>query len=423
MKNQESLENFSRLVRHFILTSTTAAGSGHPTSSLSAVELMVVLMFSEFFKFDIKHPENSNNDRLIFSKGHASPLFYSLWAAADGFPAEELQTLRKFGSRLEGHPTMEFPFTEVITGSLGQGLSVGLGMAINAMYLDKLPYKTYVLLGDSEMAEGSNWEALQLASHYKLSNLIGILDVNRLGQRGETMLGHDVETYEKRISAFGWHTIVVDGHNLQEVYNAYVSAEKSTTPSMIIAKTLKGKGISFIENKDNWHGKALSQDELKMALEELGPVDTNIRGTILQPEDKKPQKIAPTDSTKIDHAYEKPIATRKAYGHGLVELYPKYPDMVVIDAEVSNSTYAEIFKEKYPDRFFEIFIAEQNMAGVALGLSLRGKLVFASTFASFWTRAFDQIRVAQYTKAKMHFVGSHVGVSIGEDDVGDKVAK
>ncbi len=416
MTDGNDYEKLARLIRSYILTSTTTAGSGHPTSSLSAVELMTALMFSPYFKYDVDNPDNPNNDRLIFSKAHASPLLYALWAAAGAIQGEELQTLRKFGSRLEGHPSMEFPLTELSAGSLGQGLSVGVGMAMNAMYLDKLPYKTYVLLGDSEMAEGSNWEALQLASHYKLNNLIGILDVNRLGQRGETMLGHHTETYQKRVEAFGWKTMVIDGHNFSEITAAYEEAKKSAKPSMIIAKTLKGKGVSFIEDKDNWHGKALSNDELQKALQELGDIDDNIRGKIIKPENKPPSQgdvklatpLQPDDHTKT-------LATRKAYGHALIKIAQENPDLVVVDAEVSNSTYSEFMKEYFPQRFFEIFIAEQNMAGVALGLALRKKIVFASTFASFWTRAYDQIRIAQYNNVPLHFVGSHAGVSIGED--------
>lgn len=416
MTDGNDLEKLTRLIRSYILTSTTTAGSGHPSSSLSAVELMVALMFSPFFKYDIDNPDNPNNDRLIFSKAHASPLLYALWAAAGAIQPDELQTLRKFGSRLEGHPSIEFPFTELSAGSLGQGLSVGVGMALNAMYLDKLSYKTYVLLGDSEMAEGSNWEALQLASYYKLNNLIGILDVNRLGQRGETMLGHHVETYQKRIEAFGWKTILVDGHNFSEIIAGYEEALKSTNPTMIIAKTLKGKGVSFVEDKDNWHGKALSQDELQKALQELGEINYSIQGKIEKPENALPvdTELEPKTTSELDD-YTKPLATRKAYGHALIKIAHENSNLVVVDAEVSNSTYSEIIKEQYPDRFFEIFIAEQNMAGVALGLALRKKIVFASTFASFWTRAYDQIRIAQYNKVPLHFIGSHAGVSIGED--------
>ena len=403
----------AQLIRYWILKSTTQAGSGHPTSSLSATDLMAGLMFDGTFKFDLKNPGNPNNDRLIFSKGHASPLFYALWAAAGAISEQELMTLRKFGSRLEGHPVMTFPFTEAATGSLGQGLSVGLGMALNAKYLDKLPYKTYVLLGDSEMAEGQVWEAIQLASHYKLDNLIGVLDVNRLGQRGETMYGHKVLEYDKRLKAFGWQTIVIDGHKTPQIINAFKKTVKAKgKPVMIIAKTLKGKGVKFIENKDDWHGKALKPDELEKALKGLGKVDVSIRGTIELPKTAKPALLTSGKSELMP--LDKPIATRKAYGYALTRLAGKYP-IVALDAEVSNSTYSDIFKEANPKRFFEMYIAEQNMVSSAVGLARRGKIPFVSTFAAFFTRAFDQIRMAQYSQANVKFVGSHAGVSIGED--------
>ncbi len=414
MKN--NLEQLAKLVRYFILISSTKALSGHPTSSLSATDLMTTLMFGGFFRYDLKNPDNLNNDRLIFSKGHASPLFYSLWGAAGGISEDELLTLRKFGSRLEGHPSMAFPFTEVPTGSLGQGLSVGVGMAINAKYLDKLNYKTYVLLGDSEMAEGSNWEAIEIAAYYKLNNLIGILDVNRLGQRGQTLYGHNVKEFEKRISSFGWKTIVIDGHNLLQITKAFREAQTNQkTPIMIIAKTIKGKGVKLWEDQDNWHGKALPPEKLEEALKEIGKVDKKLRGTFIQP---KKVNVKNGQPKKIEDLRYKPgemVATRKAYGNALVRLFPKYPNMVVLDAEVSNSTYSEFFQKAHPDKFFEMFIAEQNMVGVALGLARRGKIPLASTFAAFLTRAFDQIRMSQYAMQNIKFVGSHAGVSIGED--------
>ena len=289
----DKLERLSKLIRYWILKMTTEAGSGHVTSSLSAVELMVGLMFGGSFKFrarlaarQVSSCEFENNDRLIFSKGHASPLFYALWASAEQSHVnpDELMSLRRFGSRLEGHPTMKFPFTEAATGSLGQGLSVGVGMALNAK-LEGLNYRTYVLLGDSEMAEGSNWEAIQLAAHYRLDNLVGVLDVNRLGQRGETMYGHDLYAYQTRVEAFGWKTIVVDGHEMKQVREAFREAETiKNTPVMIIGKTLKGKGVAFLEAKEGWHGKVLKPEELEVALKELGEVDTTIRGHICHPE-------------------------------------------------------------------------------------------------------------------------------------------
>ncbi|MGZ3536000.1 MAG: transketolase [Thermodesulfobacteriota bacterium] len=416
-KMVEKLTKLATLIRYYILIMTTEAGSGHPTSSLSATELMACLLFGGLFRFDVDHPGSPNNDRLIFSKGHASPLFYALWAAAGELTEKDLLTYRKFGSPLEGHPTVAFPFTEAATGSLGQGLSIGVGMALNAKYLDQLPYRTYVLLGDSEMAEGSQWEAMEIAAYYKLDNLLGILDVNRLGQRGQTMYGWDLDAYEKRVSSFGWKTILLDGHSIPGILAAYEGTLHGTDqPVMLIAKTIKGKGISFIENKDGWHGKALNREECDRALKELGDVDRSVRGEISLPEDLKP-KGPPSKGIpkKIDYPADKPIPTRKAYGNALARIFPQFPHLVSLDGEVSNSTYAEIFKEAYPDRFFEMYIAEQNMVGAALGLSRRGKIPFVSTFAAFFTRAFDQIRMAQYSDPNIKFVGSHAGVSIGED--------
>jgi transketolase len=414
MKGQ-NLEELAKLIRYYILLSTTKAGSGHPSSSLSAVELMCTLFFGGIFRAHLEDPLHPNNDRLIFSKGHASPLFYALYGAAGAVKEEEIETLRKFGSRLEGHPTMEFPYTEAATGSLGQGLSIGVGMAMNAKYVDRLPYRTYVLLGDSEMAEGSQWEAMQLAAHYKLDNLAGILDVNRLGQRGETMYGHSIKEYETRVSAFGWKTIAIDGHSFKEVQAAYEQAEKTGgKPTMIIAKTKKGKGVSFIEDKEGWHGKALNEEEYEKALGELGEVDRFVRGVMEKPEDRYPDLPDSERAGELDYSSQ-PLATRKAYGKALARLFAQFPNIVALDAEVSNSTYAETFQHKYPDRFFEMYIAEQNMVGAALGFSRRGKVPFVSTFAAFFTRAADQIRMSQYADANIKFVGSHAGVSIGED--------
>ncbi len=416
-KMVEKLRKLATLIRYYILIMTTEAGSGHPTSSLSATELMACLLFGGIFRFDVDHPKSSNNDRLIFSKGHASPLFYALWAAAGELTEKDLLTYRKFGSPLEGHPTIAFPFVEAATGSLGQGLSIGVGMALNAKYLDKLPYKTYVLLGDSEMAEGSQWEAMGIAAYYKLDNLVGVLDVNRLGQRGETMYGWDLKAYEKRISSFGWKTILLDGHSIPEILAAYEEALHGThQPVMLIGKTIKGKGVSFIENKDGWHGRALKKEECDRALKELGDIDKSVQGEISLPEDLKPKEEPPKGVLKkIDYPVDKPVPTRKAYGNALTRMFPQFPHLVSLDGEVSNSTYAEIFKEAYPDRFFEMYIAEQNMVGAALGLSRRGKIPFVSTFAAFFTRAFDQIRMSEYSDPNIKFVGSHAGVSIGED--------
>lgn len=418
MSDINRLKELARLVRYYILTSTTSAGSGHPTSSLSAVELMVALMFSGIYRYSLDDPEYPNNDRLIFSKGHAAPLLYSLYAAAGKVSEEKMLTLRKFTSNLEGHPTAAFPYTELATGSLGQGLAMGVGMALNAKNFDKLPYRTYVLLGDSEMAEGSQWESIELASYYHLDNLVGIIDVNRLGQRGETMYGHDLSAYQKKLSAFGWETILVDGHNISEIISAYeTSLETIDKPTMIIAKTIKGKGVSFIEDINGWHGKALNQGELERALAALGAVNKSLTGNISPPRELKPKAISPKTAANVSYEIGEKIATRKAYGNALVRLFPKYPKIIALDAEVSNSTYSELLKDKYPDHFLEMFIAEQNMVGVALGLSRRGKMPFVSTFAAFFTRAFDQIRMSQYSSpyTNIKFIGTHAGVSIGED--------
>jgi transketolase len=415
--SQEHLQKISTLIRHWIVKSSNQAGSGHPTSSLSAVELMVDLFFGGYFRFDAENPSFPNNDRLIFSKGHASPLLYSLWAAAGHVSENELMTYRNFDSPLEGHPTARFRFAEAATGSLGQGLSIGIGMALNAKYLDYLPYRTYVLLGDSEMTEGSQWEALQLAAHYKLNNLVGILDVNRLGQRGETMYGHDLAAYQRRIDAFGWQTIMVEnGHDHAQVLKAYEAAEETTDrPVMIIAKTTKGQGISFLADQNGWHGKALDDEKLEQALKELGKVDPSVRGMLAKPADESPQKYKAGQADSFNYQLGDKVATRKAYGKALARLASQFPELIALDGEVSNSTSAELFRDQYPDRFFEMYIAEQNMVGAALGLSLRGKLPFVSTFAAFLTRAFDQIRMSRHSDPNIKFVGSHAGVSIGQD--------
>ncbi len=414
--SETMLAKLARVVRYHILDSSTEAGSGHPTSSLSATDLMVGLMFGGAFRFDVLNPQGRNNDRLIFSKGHASPLFYALWAVAGVISEAELKTVRKFGSDLEGHPMVGLPYVEAATGSLGQGLSIGLGMALNAKYLDRLPYRTYVLLGDSEMAEGSVWEAIQLAAKYKLDNLIGIIDVNRLGQRGETMYGHDLAAYERRVAAFGWETLTIDGHDLCQIQDAFQKALASVgTPVMIIARTIKGKGVSFIEDQNGWHGKVLKKEEFAQALPELGEVDKCLHGDIERPEQRMPSEAVPRPAAAPVYALNKAVATRRAYGNALVRLFHQFPEIVALDGEVSNSTYAEIFGAQYPERFFEMYIAEQNMVGAALGLARRGKIPFVSTFAAFFTRAFDQIRMSQYSDGNIKFVGSHAGVSIGED--------
>ncbi len=407
--------NLAQQLRVDSIRCSTNAGSGHPTSSLSAADLMSVLMIS-YLHYDFDNPKNPNNDHLIFSKGHASPLLYSMFKAAGAITDDEFMTYRKFGSRLEGHPTPVPPWVDVATGSLGQGLPIGVGIALAGKYLDKLPYHIWVLLGDSETAEGSVWEAIDHASHYKLDNLVGILDVNRLGQRGETELGWNTAAYEARVKAFGWNAIVIDGHSYDEINSAFARASQPNgSPTLIIAKTIKGKGVSFLENKEGWHGKALSPEQAEQAIQELKPV----RSMIFPVQKPAPAQLLPKPAKKaVDlprYDGKEAVATRKAYGDALKALGAANPDVVALDGEVSNSTYAEEFAKAYPDRFFEQYIAEQQMVAAAVGMSVRNRIPFASTFAAFFTRAFDFIRMAAISRANIRLVGSHAGVSIGED--------
>lgn len=394
---------------------TTTAGSGHPTSSMSAADLMAVLM-SKYLRYDWAQPKHPNNDRLIFSKGHACPLLYAMYRAAGAITDQELLSLRKAGSRLEGHPNPHvLPYVDVATGSLGQGLAVGVGMAWNGKALDKLPYRVFVLLGDSEVAEGSVWEAFATASHYKLDNLTAILDMNRLGQRGETALGWHSEIYAARIKAFGWHTIELNGHDVAAIDQAFAEAiATKDRPTCLIAKTNKGDGVSFLSNKDGWHGKAVPADQAKAAIAELGG-ERSITLSVAKPEDRKPAAPTVQPAKLPSYAVGTKEATRRAYGDTLAALGTARSDVVALDAEVSNSTYSDAFKNAHPERFFETFIAEQQLVGAAVGLGVLGKKAFASTFAAFFTRAYDQIRMAAISNATFKLSGSHAGVSIGED--------
>jgi transketolase len=407
--------NLAQQLRVDSIRSTTAAGSGHPTSSMSAADLMAVLLTS-YLHYDFDNPKNPNNDHLIFSKGHASPLLYSLYKAAGAISDEELMTLRKFGSRLEGHPAPVLPWVDVATGSLGQGFPIGVGIALAGKYLDKLPYHIWVLLGDSEMAEGSIWEAFDHASYYKLDNLVGILDCNRLGQRGETMHGWDTALYAARAEAFGWKAIVIDGHNYDEINQAYAQAiQANGSPTLIVAKTIKGKGVSFLENKNGWHGKALNKEQEEQALKEIPYVGSMIF-PVQKPENRQPAPEPAKQELQLpSYDGKEAVATRKAYGDALQALGTANPDVVGLDGEVSNSTYAEEFAKAYPDRYFEQYIAEQQMVAAAVGMSVRQKIPFASTFAAFFTRAYDFIRMAAVSRANIRLCGSHAGVSIGED--------
>lgn len=409
------LARLARVVRTYVVRETTAAGSGHVTSSFSATELMTALFFHRL-RFDLEHPEMPNNDRVVFSKGHASPLLYALYAAAGAIPEERLDTLRKLGSPLEGHPTPNFRYADAATGSLGQGLSIGLGMALAARKLDQLSYMTWVLLGDGELAEGSVWEAAELAGHYKLGNLVAICDINRLGQSGPTMWQHHTEIYRARFEAFGWKTHVVDGHDLDALCPLYDSIDgKADGPVAIVARTIKGKGVSFLEDKDGWHGKALSSEQAKQAYAEIGKIESLPHGAIVAPEDRVPVRSKPALPDPFDYKPAEAVATRKAYGKALARLGKAMPEIVALDGDVKNSTFAEDFAKVVPERYFDMFIAEQNMVGAAVGLSARGRVPFVSTFAAFLSRAYDQIRMAVYSRANVKFVGSHCGVSIGED--------
>src|SRR2546425_6037159 len=399
------------------IRATTAAGSGHPTSSMSAADLMAVLL-AVHLRYDFADPRHPANDHLIFSKGHASPLLYALLKAAGAITDAELLTLRRLGSRLEGHPTPVLPWVEVATGSLGQGLPIGVGLALAGKYLDRIPYRVWVLSGDSEMAEGSVWEAIEHAAHYKLSQLICILDVNRLGQRGETMLGWNTHAYVQRATAFGWRTIEIDGHNLEDIDRAYTQAAgvaSSDQPTMIVARTIKGKGAKLVENQDGWHGKALSREQAAQAIAELGG-ERHLTVQVRRPDPIDPVAPPPAQPLQLP-AYKvgDSVATRRAYGDALKALGAARPKVVALDGEVSNSTYAEDFARAYPDRYFEMYIAEQQMIASAVGLQVRGYTPFASTFAAFLTRAVDFIRMAAVSRANIKLVGSHAGVSIGWD--------
>ncbi len=410
------LEQKATNLRIHSIISTSEAGSGHPTTCLSAADIVSALFFHAM-RYDCADAKNPNNDRFILSKGHAAPLLYAAYAEAGIIPIDDLLTLRQIDSILEGHPTPRFDWTEVATGSLGQGLSLGLGMALNGKYLDKSDYRVYVLLGDGETAEGGVWEAAALASHYQLNNLIGIVDVNALGQSQRTMYAFDIDTYCRRFEAFGWQTIGIDGHDFDEILPALEKAKASTDkPTMIVAKTFKGKGVSFLENEDNWHGKAVAKGEqLDKALAELGPLQTDIPLQIESPNPINKQISTATTCEPPKYASDEKVATRGGYGIGLAKLGTANPNVVVLDGDTKNSTYAEQFMTLHPNRFFEMFIAEQNLVGAGIGLAKRGKIPFVSTFAAFLSRAYDQIRMSAISQANIKYAGSHCGVSIGED--------
>ena len=417
------LRNVATQFRIDSIRSTTAAGSGHPTSCCSAAEIVSTMFFSEL-RFDPKNPQNPDNDRFVLSKGHAAPILYSAWAHAGAFDPSELLTLRQIGSDLEGHPTPRLRFVDVAAGSLGQGICAAVGIALNARLIAS-DYRTYVLLGDGESAEGSVWEAATIAAFHHLDTLCAIVDVNALGQSQGTQLHHDMDQIRKRWGAFGWHTIVVDGHDISALLRAYEEARATRErPTVILARTIKGRGMSVAEGKNGWHGKPLKQDEMTRAVAELeaqlvpGPgapiglaAGLSIRRPIATSRTLKPSgEVAPPSYQLGDS-----VATREAYGTALQKLADVDPRVVALDADVKNSTYSEKLEKAHPDRFFQNFIAEQIMVGASMGLAARGAIPFPSTFACFLTRAFDFIRMAAISNLNIKLAGSHAGVSIGED--------
>jgi transketolase len=409
----EQLRQLGQRLRIDSIRASAAAGSGHPTSSMSAADLMAVLL-ANHLRYDFDAPANPNNDHLIFSKGHASPLNYSLFRAAGAIDDDELLSFRKFGSRLEGHPTPMLPWVDVATGSLGQGLPIGVGVALAGARLDRLDYRVWVLCGDSEMAEGSMSEAFEHGAVAGLDNLTAIIDVNRLGQRGETMHGWDLDSYADRARAFGWNALEIDGHDVAAIDQAYTEAQRTSgRPTVIVARTLKGKGVAEVENRNGFHGQPLADPE--GAIRELGDVPY-VHVAVAKPtEGGAPHRFSTEAAALPRYGLDDQVATRKAYGEALVAVGSRHCDVVALDGEVSNSTYAGLFAEAHTERYFEMFIAEQQMVAAAVGMQVRGWKPFASTFAAFFSRAYDFVRMAAISRADIRLCGSHAGVSIGED--------
>lgn len=415
-----ALTNIATRLRIDSLRSTSEAGSGHPTSCFSAAEIVAALFFAEM-RFDPRDPHHPGGDRFVLSKGHAAPILYAAWAEAGAFDRSELLRLRQIGSDLEGHPTPRLPFVDVATGSLGQGICAAVGSALNARRI-KSGYRTYVLLGDGESAEGSVWEAADVAAIDGLDNLCGITDVNALGQSRPTMWQHDMEQFARRWRAFGWHAIVIDGHDLNAMLDALAEARGSTgRPTMILARTIKGKGVSFVEGKDGWHGKVFKKgEEADRALAELeqqmvAGVTIDLARSIPKPAAAQPEDQAPRSIPAPAYKVGDKVATREAYGTAIAKLAQIDPRVVALDADVKNSTFSDKFEKAAPDRFYENFIAEQVMIGAAMGLAARGAIPFPSTFACFLSRAADFIRMAAISQVGIKMAGSHAGVSIGED--------
>lgn len=412
----EALNIMATRLRRHSLVSTTEAGSGHPSTCFSCAEIVAGLFFHSL-RFDVPNPDNPLNDRFVLSKGHGVPIVWGAWAEAGAFPRDHLLTLRQIDSELEGHPTPRSPWIDVATGSLGQGLSIGVGMAISGK-MDGLENHVYVLTGDGELAEGAIWEAAMLASYRGLDNLTAILDINCYGQSQATMYGHDVEVYNRRFQSFGWETEVIDGHDVEQVLAALDRArDHAAGPYAIVARTLKGKGVSFMEDKDGWHGKPVSKDgQFAQALRELGDDrELPFELKVAEPRGTPPSFSSPRPVEPPDFAPDEKLATRQAYGRSLAKLGHANPRVVALDGDTKNSTYSQVFMKEHPDRFVECFIAEGNMVGVAVGLSALGKVPFSSTFACFFTRAYDQIRMGAISQGNLKLCGSHCGVSIGED--------
>jgi transketolase len=412
MTDAERRRELGQQLRVDSIRMSAAAKSGHPTSAMSAADLVAVLA-DGYLRYDFDDPGNRANDRLVFSKGHASTLLYALYRAAGAISEEELLDYRKLGSRLEGHPTPVLPWVDVATGSLGQGLPVGVGKALAGKVLDRVPNRVWVLCGDSELAEGSMWEAFEHAAHYGLDNLTAILDVNRLGQRGETMVGWNLDVYVERLHAFGWHALAIDGHDVEAIDRAYAEAVATTgRPTAIVARTVKGRGVAAVEDRNGFHGKAL--DDPQAAIAELGGL-RDLRIEVAMPEPAGPRALADGRLELPRYEVGSEVATRKAYGDALAALGAARGDVIALDGEVSNSTFAEVFAAAHPDRYFEMYIAEQQMIAAAVGLQAVGWRPFASTFSAFLTRAYDFVRMAAVSRARIALCGSHAGVSIGED--------
>jgi transketolase len=411
----ELLKGIANQLRIHSIEATTAAGSGHPTSCCSAADIAAALFFG-YMRYDPKNPHFYNNDRFILSKGHAAPLLYACWAENGFVPIPELLKLRTFHSDLEGHPTPRLAFADVATGSLGQGLGVGVGMALAARQ-DKLDFNTYVLMGDGEIAEGAVWEAASLAGYYKLNNLIGIVDANRLGQSEATAFGHNINVYRDRFKAFGWRVEEIDGHDIEEIIEVLGGVGLDEKPLAIIAKTYKGAGVSFLQDQEGWHGKPLNKEEAARAIAELQPTAKSGLGVPIPAPAHLPvpNLAAPASYPAISYKLGDQVATREAYGTALARIGETDPRVVALDGDTKNSTFADKFFKKFPERSIECFIAEQNLVAVSVGFGTRGHVPFASTFATFFTRAADHIRVAGISQANLKLAGSHVGISIGED--------